>query len=182
MSITSLMDDTCLIAESTDQVLLDKMDQQFAKHAHYVSSKSSNVVKIGKTEFRLKHYAGDVTYNVFGMLDKVRSGGGGGALLCCCLPLLFSCFYSQNKDTLFVDIIKCLGSSKIALMQELFPPVDTKKRPETASFQFKAALANLLEKLMSTHAHYIRCIKPNDTKAANKLDDERVRHQVRYLG
>ena len=30
--------------------------------------------------------------------------------------------------------------------------------------------------------HYVRCIKPNDTKAAREFDDRRVLHQIKYLG
>lgn len=29
---------------------------------------------------------------------------------------------------------------------------------------------------------YPRCIKPNDNKKADLFDEQRVRHQVRYLG
>lgn len=39
-----------------------------------------------------------------------------------------------------------------------------------------------MEELTKCQAHYIRCIKPNDFKKANSIDDQRMRHQVRYLG
>jgi myosin-1 len=39
-----------------------------------------------------------------------------------------------------------------------------------------------MDALLACVPHYIRCIKPNDQKKANVLDEQRVRHQVRYLG
>ena len=44
------------------------------------------------------------------------------------------------------------------------------------------ALAELMGKLLACQPHYIRCIKSNDEKRAGVLNEERVRHQVRYLG
>lgn len=93
-------------------------------------------------------------------------------------------FLDKNKDTLYVDLVNCMLTSKNPLVLELFPPPDlnSKKRPITAAIQFKNALQALMEKLLSCEPHYIRCIKPNDNKKAGVLDEERVRHQVRYLG
>lgn len=158
MSITALMDECCLIAEHTDKSLLGKVNDQFGTHPHYQSYKTSQDKTIPDLSFRLKHYAGDVTYNVEGFLEK-------------------------NKDTLFGDLVSCMNGSENALLKEIFPPlVDSKKRPITASMHFKNALSALMDQLMSTSAHYIRCIKPNDDKRANYLDETRIRHQVRYLG
>jgi myosin-1 len=75
-------------------------------------------------------------------------------------------------------------TSENSLLKSLFPPPDlnSKKRPLTAGTQFKNALANLMEKLLACEPHYVRCIKPNDEKRAGVLNEQRVRHQVRYLG
>lgn len=40
----------------------------------------------------------------------------------------------------------------------------------------------LVKNLTSKEPFYIRCIKPNEIKSAIVFDDERVNHQVRYLG
>ena len=47
-------------------------------------------------------------------------------------------------------------------------------------FQTQANL--LVDKLMKCTPHYIRCIKPNETKKPHDWEPERVRHQVEYLG
>jgi hypothetical protein len=40
----------------------------------------------------------------------------------------------------------------------------------------------LITTLISCNPHYVRCIKPNDNKRAGTIDEQRIRHQVRYLG
>jgi myosin-1 len=40
----------------------------------------------------------------------------------------------------------------------------------------------MIELLNSKVPSYVRCIKPNHTKAAKKMDDDLLRHQVKYLG
>ncbi|EOD27387.1 hypothetical protein EMIHUDRAFT_457182 [Emiliania huxleyi CCMP1516] len=71
----------------------------------------------------------------------------------------YSCrgLLEKNRDTLFRD----LGA-----------------RPATAGAQFKAQMAALVDTISACEPHYIRCIKPNDDKAAGKFVTERVR----YLG
>ncbi len=45
--------------------------------------------------------------------------------------------------------------------------------------KFKQSMAELVENLMRKEPHYVRCVKPNDVKAPNKFDRDRVEHQVR---
>jgi len=159
MGVIAMLDECCLITESTDLTFLEKCNKNFNAHAHYESYAKTKDRNINDRSFRLKHYAGDVTYNVTGFLDK-------------------------NKDTLFIDLSNAMMTSKNNLILELFPAPDlnSKKRPVTAAIQFKTALQTLMEKLLACEPHYIRCIKSNDQKRSGFLDEERVRHQVRYLG
>uniref|UniRef100_A0A8D0G5J8 Myosin motor domain-containing protein n=1 Tax=Sphenodon punctatus TaxID=8508 RepID=A0A8D0G5J8_SPHPU len=41
---------------------------------------------------------------------------------------------------------------------------------------------NLVDTLMKCTPHYIRCIKPNETKRPRDWEESRVKHQVEYLG
>eukprot|EP01113_Clastostelium_recurvatum_P018679 TRINITY_DN2199_c0_g3_i1.p1 TRINITY_DN2199_c0_g3~~TRINITY_DN2199_c0_g3_i1.p1 ORF type:complete len:1027 (-),score=334.99 TRINITY_DN2199_c0_g3_i1:84-2738(-) len=160
IGIIALLDEACLMAKSTDTTFLDQISHNFKANPHYQSYQSTNDRSLGDTSFRLKHYAGDVTYDVAGFLDK-------------------------NKDTLFVDLIAAMQTSPLPMMGEMFPEVrsaDNKKRPETAGTQFRTAVNALIATLLSCSPHYIRCIKSNDKKQAGVIDDARVRHQVRYLG
>ncbi|GAM17836.1 hypothetical protein SAMD00019534_010110 [Acytostelium subglobosum LB1] len=110
--------------------------------------------------FAVKHYAGEVTYEAEGFSDK-------------------------NKDTLFNDLIEAVQTSKMAYLNSLFNEDTTllqKKRPTTAGFKIKNSATELMKALSQCTPHYVRCIKPNETKKAKDWDGHRVRHQVQYLG
>jgi len=155
--LIALMDDAAVIGDATDKTLFDSLNAKL-KHKHFETYESTRDRKIPDNSFRIKHYAGDVTYNITGFLDK-------------------------NKDLLFTMLKQTMQLSQLNLVQTIFPQeADTRKRPETAGTQFRTALNNLIERLLACTPHYVRCIKPNDEKRAGKLDEARVRHQIRYLG
>lgn len=72
--IIALMDEECLRpGDPTDLSFLAKMTNQLGNHPHYLCHNRASVAVqkiMGRDEFRLIHYAGDVTYNVTGFLDK----------------------------------------------------------------------------------------------------------------
>ncbi|POI28772.1 hypothetical protein CIB84_007478, partial [Bambusicola thoracicus] len=132
------------------------MPQWFLRHklADQKTRKS-----LGREEFRLLHYAGEVTYSVAGFLDK-------------------------NNDLLFRNLKETMCNSENPIINQCFDRTELtdKKRPETAATQFKNSLSKLMEILMSKEPSYIRCIKPNDAKQADRFDEVLIRHQVKYLG
>uniref|UniRef100_A0A671XKH5 Unconventional myosin-Ih-like n=2 Tax=Sparus aurata TaxID=8175 RepID=A0A671XKH5_SPAAU len=72
--IIALLDEECLRpGEATDLTLLEKMEEEIGGHPHFVTHKLADK-KTRKTlergDFRLLHYAGEVTYCVVGFLDK----------------------------------------------------------------------------------------------------------------
>uniref|UniRef100_A0A3Q1KA92 Uncharacterized protein n=1 Tax=Anabas testudineus TaxID=64144 RepID=A0A3Q1KA92_ANATE len=161
--IISLLDEECLRpGEATDLTLLEKMEEKIGGHPHFVTHKLADQ-KTRKTldrgDFRLLHYAGEVTYCVIGFLDK-------------------------NNDLLYRSGKEVMRQSKNPIIQHCFPSTepDSKKRPETVVTQFKGSLVGLTEILMSKEAWYVRCIKPNEAKQPGRFDDVLVRHQVKYLG
>eukprot|EP01130_Rhizamoeba_saxonica_P005235 TRINITY_DN209_c0_g1_i1.p1 TRINITY_DN209_c0_g1~~TRINITY_DN209_c0_g1_i1.p1 ORF type:complete len:1059 (-),score=289.97 TRINITY_DN209_c0_g1_i1:43-3219(-) len=108
--------------------------------------------------FVIKHYAGDVEYSIHGMLGK-------------------------NRDTLFNDLIDLCQCTNSTIIPSMFPEdTRSKKRPTTASFKIRESIGILVDALSLCHPHYIRCIKPNDKKAAKNFNTNRVLHQVKYLG
>jgi len=48
--------------------------------------------------------------------------------------------------------------------------------------QFRASLTSLMADLNSTTPHYVRCIKPNDSKVAFEFDPKRAVQQLRACG
>ncbi|XP_056147198.1 unconventional myosin-Ih [Lampris incognitus] len=161
--IISVLDEECLRpGEATDLTFLEKLEETMGGHPHFVTHKLADQ-KTRKTlqrgDFRLLHYAGEVTYCVIGFLDK-------------------------NNDLLYRNIKEVMSQSKNAIIKHCFPSTepDSKKRPETVATQFKNSLVGLAEILMSKEPWYVRCIKPNESKQPGCFDDVLVRHQVKYLG
>ncbi|XP_068601961.1 unconventional myosin-Ic-like [Brachionichthys hirsutus] len=161
--IISILDEECLRpGDASDFTFLEKLEDTVGGHPHFVTHKLADAKTrkvMGREEFRLLHYAGEVNYNVNGFLDK-------------------------NNDLLFRNLkeVMCMSENKILTQCFEKEELSDKKRPDTAATQFKASLAKLMEILMSKEPSYIRCIKPNDSKQAVRFDDVLIRHQVKYLG
>ncbi|XP_016142238.1 unconventional myosin-Ic-like isoform X1 [Sinocyclocheilus grahami] len=161
--IIAVLDEECLRrGDASDITFLEKLEDTLSGHAHFVTHKMANgkIRKaIGREEFRLVHYAGEVNYNVSGFLDK-------------------------NNDLLYRHLKEVLCQSGNHIVSQCFHADELmdQRRPETAATQFKLSLAKLMEILMSKEPSYVRCIKPNDAKQPGKFDEVLVRHQVKYLG
>jgi myosin heavy subunit len=126
---------------------------------------------------------GDVIYTVDGFLDK-------------------------NRDTLFDDFKRLLYRSENVILSSMWPEgeksiTSVTRRPLTAGTMFRNSMISLSTLLSSKVSRtcqstmfefifdefcvlkqpfYVRCIKPNDEKSSNLLDQTRVEHQIAYLG
>lgn len=112
-------------------------------------------------KFLIKHYAGDVLYDIQGMTDR-------------------------NKDALGKDLLELLQSSANTfitgqLFTERVDP-NSKKRPPSQGDKIKASANALVEKLMRSQPSYIRTIKPNQSKSPSEYDSPSILHQIKYLG
>ncbi|XP_075763783.1 unconventional myosin-Ie-like isoform X1 [Pelodiscus sinensis] len=110
--------------------------------------------------FIVHHYAGKVSYDVEG-------------------------FCERNRDVLFTDLIELMQSSELPFIRDLFPEninAEKKGRPTTAGSKIKKQANDLVSTLTRCTPHYIRCIKPNETKRPRDWEESRVKHQVEYLG
>uniref|UniRef100_A0A4W4GQV4 Osteoclast-stimulating factor 1 n=1 Tax=Electrophorus electricus TaxID=8005 RepID=A0A4W4GQV4_ELEEL len=104
--------------------------------------------------FIIHHYAGKVSYDAEG-------------------------FCERNRDVLFTDLIELMQSSEIYWCK--CQHRQTKKKKERKAHSNKQA-NDLVSTLMKCTPHYIRCIKPNETKKPKDWEESRVKHQVEYLG
>jgi len=187
--IMALMDEACLtVGKTTDKQLLEAMDTRLKQNPHYSSRALGNKQKNGgrasssaaaspssssslvvapqqmelHQDFLIRHYAGDVVYSVQGFIDK-------------------------NRDTLFQDFKRLLYESDNAIYKSMWPEgahdiTRTTKRPATAGSVFKNSMSALMKLLAVKEPFYVRCIKPNEIKSAVSVNDERVVHQISYLG
>jgi len=161
--ILALLDEECLRPGNvSDKTFLEKLNDRCIEHPHFDSRvKSRSDTTIDFECFQLRHYAGDVTYDVNNFIDK-------------------------NNDPLFRDMSVTMYHCCHALLKDMFPEGSpkyaNKKRPPTMGTQMKISVAELVKNLSSKKPHYIRCIKPNETKSAVQFTDQIVRHEARYLG
>ena len=70
------------------------------------------------------------------------------------------------------------------ILKEIQPAAKStlRRTKRTVGSQFKDSLTQLMQSLNSTCPHYIRCIKPNDSKVAFEFDPHRVVQQLRACG
>uniref|UniRef100_A0A8C5G620 Myosin Ic, paralog b n=1 Tax=Gouania willdenowi TaxID=441366 RepID=A0A8C5G620_GOUWI len=167
--IISILDEECLRpGDASDLTFLEKLEDIVGGHPHFITHKLADGKTrkvMGREEFRLLHYAGEVNYNINGV---------------CVFVVLFFARCNKLCTQMFV---MCMSENKI--LRQCFDreELSDKKRPETVRpTQFKASLAKLMEILMSKEPSYVRCIKPNDSKQAARFDEVLIRHQVKYLG
>ncbi|XP_047418582.1 unconventional myosin-Ig isoform X2 [Sciurus carolinensis] len=163
--ILAMLDEACNTAGPiTDHIFLQTLDTHHRHHPHYSSRQlcpTDKTMEFGR-DFRIKHYAGDVTYSVEGFIDK-------------------------NRDSLFQDFKRLLYNSSDPTLRAMWPDgqqdiTEVTKRPLTAGTLFKNSMVALVENLASKEPFYVRCIKPNEDKVAGRLDEDHCRHQVAYLG
>ncbi|CAJ0574360.1 unnamed protein product, partial [Mesorhabditis spiculigera] len=133
--IMSLLDDTCAqnhgTSEGVDRQLLSTLSKAVAAHPHFAG---------GADSFVIRHYAGNVSYNIDGFCDR-------------------------NRDVLYPDLIQLMQKSTNQFARSLFPDqVQQGKRPTTASTKIRTQANELVASLMKCTPHYVRCIKPNETK------------------
>ncbi|XP_028312554.1 unconventional myosin-Ih isoform X2 [Gouania willdenowi] len=161
--IISILDEECLRpGDATDLTFLEQLENKMGNHPHLVTHKLADKMTrktLERGDFRLLHYAGEVTYCVVGFLDK-------------------------NNDLLYRNIKDLLCQSKNAIVRECFSNrgPESKKRPETVATQFKSSLLKLTQILLAKEAWYIRCLKSNESKQPGEFDEALIRHQVKYLG
>ncbi|KFV71821.1 Unconventional myosin-Ia, partial [Dryobates pubescens] len=165
--ILAMLDEECLRPGVVNEdTFLSKQNQLFAGHKHYENRETQNARRVMDPSllphcFRIHPYAGKVTYNVSEFIEK-------------------------NNDLLFRDLSQAMWAAQHTLLRSLFPEGDPQKvslkLPPTAGFQFKASVATLMKNLYSKNPNYIRCIKPNESKAPMLFTPELVLAQVRYLG
>ncbi|XP_017426391.1 myosin-8 [Vigna angularis] len=155
VGIISLLDEACMFPRSTHETFAEKLYQTFKDNKRF------NKPKFSRTDFTIKHYAGDVTYQTDLFLDK-------------------------NKDYAIPEHADILNASKCSFVSGLFPPLPenaTKsKKFSSVATQFKLQLQSLLETLNATEPHYIRCVKPNHLLKPGIFGNKIVLQQLRCGG
>ena len=164
MGILDLLDEESRLPSGADDSLITKLYQRFA----VPTAKFFDKPRFGQSSFVVKHYACDVSYEIEGFIEK-------------------------NKDTVSDEQLTVLSSSSLEFLTvvtkiEDTPKMEAKpgrssalKKPTLGSI-FKASLVSLMDTIHKTEVHYIRCIKPNEAKAAFAFEPPMVLSQLRACG
>ncbi|KAK9044068.1 hypothetical protein V6N11_072388 [Hibiscus sabdariffa] len=165
LGLLSLLNEESTFPNGTDYTFANKLKQHL----------NSNPCFRGEREkaFTVSHFAGEVTYDTTGFLEK-------------------------NRDLLHLDSIQLLSSSSCHLPQAFAsnmlnqsekPVVGPLHKAGGADSQklsvatkFKGQLFQLMQRLESTTPHFIRCIKPNNFQSPGLYEQGLVLQQLRCCG
>merc|ERR1712241_1026215 len=158
-----------LFPKATDKSFEEKLKAGLGKCGPFAKPQS----KTDKNaHFAVIHYAGTVSYNVTGWLEK-------------------------NKDPVNDTVVDCLKRSGNELLVHLWrdhpgqsaPPEEEKGKKKkkgggakTVSSVYLVQLAELMSTLHSTEPHFIRCIVPNTHKQPLVVETELIMHQLTCNG
>ncbi|XP_050793578.1 unconventional myosin-X [Gopherus flavomarginatus] len=162
LGLLALINEESHFPQATDCTLLEKLHSQHANNSFYVKP------RVAVHNFGVKHYAGEVHYDVRGILEK-------------------------NRDTFRDDLLNLLRESRLDFIYDLFEHVSSrnnqdtlkcgsKHRKPTVSLQFKDSLHSLMATLSSSNPFFVRCIKPNTQKMPDQFDQAVVLNQLHYSG
>jgi myosin heavy subunit len=187
--LLAMIDEEINIPKGSDMSLLNKILSTHDKSGCVGRAKPSSKSKTGQRSrehlpkaisiFAIHHYAGDVSYDVNGFLEK-------------------------NKDALSTDLMYIGKNSTVPFIAELFKDYEASiaKKPDTATTvkkdfskrstaqpkgqtiatQFKKQLADLINTLNSTDLYFVRCMKTNNERVGGVFDCELMLRQLQYSG
>ncbi|XP_053703994.1 unconventional myosin-XIX [Synchiropus splendidus] len=138
ISVFSLLnEESRLNRTSDDETFKTRLEKELSDNVNISWDKFSKV-----PHFTVTHYAGDVNYQIQGMVEK-------------------------NKDPVPPELTDLLQKSENRLLQRVFSDAHTDISSAkglskvTVVSKFKNSLETLMKILHSTTPHYTRCIKPN---------------------
>ncbi|KAI5106603.1 myosin-IIIa isoform 2 [Silurus meridionalis] len=193
MGMLSLLDEESRFPQATDQTLVEKFEDNL---------KSKNFWRPMRVDlgFGITHYAGKVIYNTSGFLAKNRDALPADIILLLRssenelisklvtnpLTKTGNLAHTNGKGTesrprspqRSLNIVK--GENGAESIHH--PRETTNMRTQTVASYFRYSLMDLLSKMVAGQPHFVRCIKPNNDRQAQKFDREKVLIQLRYTG
>mmetsp|Transcript_2111 Transcript_2111/g.4695 ORF Transcript_2111/g.4695 Transcript_2111/m.4695 type:complete len:2680 (-) Transcript_2111:336-8375(-) len=129
--------------------------------------------KFGKDrDFVVVHYAGEVRYTVTGFVEKNVET----------LSNELKDMGSTSSKHFTLGVFTTSSTPAASSDPTTTPARRSAIRGVSVASQFRTSLQMLVMDLECTQPHYVRCIKPNTTKAPNVFDSGEVLRQLRYAG
>ncbi|XP_059445474.1 myosin-1 isoform X2 [Corylus avellana] len=165
LGLLSLLDEESTFPNGTDLTFANKLKQ-------HLNSNSCFRGERGKA-FSVCHYAGEVTYDTTGFLEKNRD-----LLHLDSIQLLSSC--SCRLPQIFASSM--LAQSEKPVAGPLYKAGGADSQKLSVATKFKGQLFLLMQRLESTTPHFIRCIKPNNLQSPKLYEQGLVLQQLRCCG
>eukprot|EP00808_Paulinella_micropora_P008044 g38895.t1 len=152
--LLDLLNDEVGVPKGSDENYLLKASQEHKKNEKFSTNRKN------RTQFIVHHFAGDVTYETSGFLEK-------------------------NRDKLPEAIRSLLADSKVSIVPAMFAEeADANKARKTPPLakQFALSLKALSDAINKCEPHFVRCIKPNQSKLPNDFQSDVTIEQLRNCG
>lgn len=157
--IFAMLDEEISVPRGSDAGFLSKIIKTHDQHhPNFVKPDTKNCPSksLQRVAFGVSHFAGVVMYNSTLFLEK-------------------------NKDRLHDDVSRLVTSSTKDFVRGSIFLCDEGRKKSLGS-QFKKQLVELMATLNATDPHFVRCVKPNESKIGDVFNSEMVLKQMRYSG
>merc|ERR1711881_766455 len=169
MGIWAILEEESLFPKATDKSFEEKLKASLGKLPVFQKAKSATDKN---AHFACVHYAGTVSYNVTGWLEK-------------------------NKDPVNETVVEILKNGKNELMVHLWrdhpgQPTEVKKDEgkkkkkggggKTVSSVYLVSLTELMTTLHTCEPHFVRCLVPNTHKKPGEVEPPLIMHQLTCNG
>lgn len=194
LGILDLLDEECRVPKGADQAWVEKLYIQCKKYDQFVKPRLSN------SAFIIVHFADRVEYQCLGFVEKNRD-----TVLEEQVQVLRSSSNGIVRQLILDEETIVGGRSPAAAAAgsrsvvgtvprgggSLMVPggasgrqsnTMTKQNRRTVGSQFRESLTLLMNTLNATTPHYVRCIKPNDSKESFVFEPRRAVQQLRACG
>uniref|UniRef100_A0A1J3D8C8 Myosin-3 n=1 Tax=Noccaea caerulescens TaxID=107243 RepID=A0A1J3D8C8_NOCCA len=165
LGLLSLLDEESTFPNGTDLTLANKLKEHLNTNSCFKGDR-------GKA-FTVSHYAGEVTYETTGFLEKNRD-----LLHSDSIQLLSSC--SCRLPQAFASSM--LIQSEKPIVGPLYKAGGADSQRLSVATKFKGQLFQLMQRLGNTTPHFIRCIKPNNVQSPGLYEQGIVLQQLRCCG
>ncbi|CAK1593456.1 unnamed protein product [Parnassius mnemosyne] len=183
LGVLALLDEECRVPQGSDQGFVAKLHHNCSKYPHFLKP------RFGNAAFIIKHFADNVEYQCGGFLEKNRDTVSEEQLEC--IKSATSCrlihtIFAEERPMGQASTLPPPSRRRTTPSQPIGSLTQTPRRAsgqqQTVGAQFRASLSALMHTLSATTPHYVRCIKPNDTKQPFSFDPARAVHQLRACG
>ncbi|KAL8270345.1 hypothetical protein Esti_005732 [Eimeria stiedai] len=151
-SVFAIIEDTCLGLRATDEALCGMIVRKLGSSGIVLPSRKDQRMK-----FVVRHTIADIEYSCDGFLEK-------------------------NQDFLKKELVDVLQASSNRTMSELFKGVVVEAgkigKGSLIASQCLRSLSSMIGIIRETEPHFIRCLKPNETKRPLDWDAPKVLNQL----